>query len=167
MSTSLLGRVPRRAALGSLMAASVLIGSIFAASLVSAGEIAGMTAPEAHEKANKGEIVFVDIRTPEEWSQTGVPASAYTITMHQAPEKFFSGILKAAGGDLSKPVAVICRTGNRSAMISEPLRQAGFKNVIDVGEGVVGGKRGRGWIARGLPLRQWSPDDKGPEIAAQ
>ena len=101
-----------------------------------AQQVTTMDAPTAHEKALKGEILLVDIRTPEEWKQTGVPASANAITMHQNGQVFLSSLLRAAGGDSKFPVAVICRTGSRSTALARPLAKAGFPNVINVVEGV-------------------------------
>lgn len=133
----------------------------------SAQQVTKMEAPEAHDKALKGEIVLVDIRTPEEWKATGVPASAHAITMHQDPKVFLSSLLNVTGGDQNMPVAVICRTGSRSASLAGPLSRAGFPNVINVAEGVAGGWNGPGWKKRALPMRKWSKDDAGPQLASQ
>ncbi|MCH9806824.1 MAG: rhodanese-like domain-containing protein [Alphaproteobacteria bacterium] len=146
-----------------ILAAALLIAATPALSQ----DIPTMAAPEAHEKALKGEILLIDVRTPEEWKQTGVPTSAHAITMHQDGPKFLSSLLSAAGGNAKMPVAVICRTGNRTSALVGPLQKAGFPNVINVIEGVVGGPRGPGWKTRGMPLRKWTKDDKGPELAAQ
>ncbi|MGD9784873.1 MAG: rhodanese-like domain-containing protein [Hyphomicrobiaceae bacterium] len=131
-----------------------------------AGEV--MSPAEAHEKASKGEIVLVDVRTPEEWKQTGVPASAHAITMHQKGPEFVSQLDAALGGDRSKPLAVICRTGNRTGSLIGPLEQAGYKRVINVAEGMAGGRYGPGWKKTGLPIRPWSPGATRPsEVATQ
>lgn len=132
-----------------------------------AGEVSRLDAPAAHEKAMKGEVLLVDIRTPEEWKQTGVPASAHAITMHQEPRLFLAKLREAAGGDASKPVAIICRTGSRSTALSVPLTQHGFPNVVNVVEGVVGGPNGAGWMKHGLPMRTWADGDTGPQVAGQ
>lgn len=149
-----------------------LIGATLIAALLLAGaaiaqDIPTMAAPEAHEKALKGELLLIDVRTPQEWQQTGVPISAHTITMHQDGPKFLSALLSAAGGNEKMPVAVICRTGSRTSSLVGPLSKAGFPNVINVIEGVVGGPRGPGWKTRGLPMRKWSPQDSGPQLAKQ
>ncbi len=112
-----------------------------------------MTSIEAHRRASAGEIVLVDIRTPEEWRETGVPASAQAITMHQDVAKFFAALGAATKGDRTKAVALICRTGNRSAALQAELIKAGYNNVIDVAEGVVGGRHGAGWLKAGLPIK--------------
>ncbi|MEQ8823375.1 MAG: rhodanese-like domain-containing protein [Filomicrobium sp.] len=131
-----------------------------------AGDVSIMDAPEAHEKAKKGEIVLVDVRTPQEWQHTGVPTTAHAITMHQDSQVFLSRVLSAIGGDEKVPVAIICRTGSRTTKLSKPLAKVGF-TVINVVEGVVGGPRGPGWKNRGLPVRAWTPKDTGPQLAAQ
>ncbi|MBU2580090.1 MAG: rhodanese-like domain-containing protein [Alphaproteobacteria bacterium] len=149
---------------GALFAALFMLSGALS---VSAQQVSTLEAPAAHEKALKGELVLVDIRTPEEWKATGVPASAHAITMHQDPQVFLAALLKATGGDADKPVAVICRTGSRSTALAGPLSKAGFPNVINVTEGVAGGPGGPGWKKRALPMRSWTKDDAGPQLAAQ
>ena len=38
-------------------------------------------------------------------------------------------------------------------MLQAELKKAGFTNVINVAEGMVGGPHGQGWIKTGLPIR--------------
>ena len=53
--------------------------------------------------------------------------------------------------DATKPIALICRTGNRSGRVIQILAKQGFPGLVDVAEGVAGGPRGKGWKPRGLP----------------
>ncbi len=115
-----------------------------------------ISASEAHAKAITGEIVLIDVRTPQEWRETGVPASAHAITMHQDPRAFVQQLLSTLDGDASRPFAIICRTGNRTSGLTSQLVRAGFSNVVDVGEGVAGSRYGRGWFKSGLPTRPGS-----------
>jgi rhodanese-related sulfurtransferase len=115
-----------------------------------------ISAAEAHSRALTGEVVLVDVRTPEEWRETGLPASAHAITMHQDPRAFVQQLLAALDGDPSRPLAIICRTGNRTGGLAPQLTRAGFGNVVDVGEGVSGSRFGRGWFKSGLPTRPGS-----------
>nr|WP_314563551.1 rhodanese-like domain-containing protein [uncultured Campylobacter sp.] len=66
---------------------------------------------------------IVDIRTPAEWMETGVIKGAKTITFNATDKEGFLNELKA-NVDLKKPVALICRSGRRSAaaamMIDSP-----------------------------------------------
>ncbi len=112
-----------------------------------------MSAAEAHDKALRGDLVLVDVRTPEEWRDTGVPASAHAITMHQPGPAFVAGLKTAMGGDTTKTLAIICNSGNRTSNIYADLQRAGFTNLINVAEGVGGGPFGRGWLKSGMPLR--------------
>jgi rhodanese-related sulfurtransferase len=112
-----------------------------------------MSATEAHAKAVAGEVVLVDVRTPDEWRETGLPASGHAITMHQEARGLLAGLDKAMGGDRSKPLAIICRTGNRTTMLQAELKKAGYSNVINVAEGMAGGPNGTGWVKSGLPTR--------------
>lgn len=124
-----------------------------------------ISAPEAHEKAAKGEIVLVDIRTPQEWQQTGIPASAWAITMNQDGRQLVAALEKAMGGDKTRPLAIICRTGNRTTHLQGQLKQVGFTNVLNVAEGVAGSRYGKGWLNDGLPLRRGADITKSPVVA--
>jgi rhodanese-related sulfurtransferase len=119
---------------------------------------------EAHARAQAGEIVLVDIRTPEEWKETGVATSAHAITMHQDPRRFTQQVLAVMGGDRTRPVALICRTGNRSSNLQAEMRRAGFTNVADVGEGMAGSRHGKGWLKSGFPVRTGSQATAQPAI---
>lgn len=113
---------------------------------------AGMiSAEEAHARAAKGELVLLDIRTPEEWKETGVGAGAHALTMHQRAQAFIAALDKITGGDKTKPIALICATGGRSADLKPALSRLGYSNIVDVGEGMEGSEYGPGWKKRGLP----------------
>jgi len=64
---------------------------------------------------------IVDIRTPAEWMETGVIKGAKTITFNATDKEGFLNELKA-NVDLKKPVALICRSGRRSAAAAAPGR---------------------------------------------
>ncbi len=159
---SLTGKLPLIALIAVL---TVVAWRMFGPAPVAAGEV--LNPADAHAKALKGEVVLVDVRTPDEWKQTGVAASAYTITMHQQGPEFLKQLDKALGGDRNKPLAVICRTGNRTGSLVAPLEKAGYTRVINVAEGMVGGRYGPGWIKAGLPMRQWAPGQERPATVTQ
>jgi len=109
-----------------------------------------ISAPEAHAKAVAGEITLIDIRRPDEWAKTGSGEGAHRIDLRV--DNFAELVREAAGGDLDAPVALICARGVRSARTSNQLIEAGFTNIIDVPEGMLGSASGPGWLERGLPL---------------
>lgn len=128
--------------------------TIFAANWFNVGAQAGqdgtLSTPQAHKAAVSGEITLVDIRRPDEWARTGVGEGAVPISMLDSD--FIDQVSAQIGGDHSKPVALICARGVRSRKMTRRLQQAGFTNIIDVPEGMLGSGAGAGWIKRGLPV---------------
>lgn len=109
-----------------------------------------MDAPTAFEKAKKGELVLLDIRSPQEWKGTGTGEYAERVSMHQ--KGFLSKLNALIDNDKSRPIALICATGGRSNFIQGELVKRGYTNVIDVAEGMLGSRSGPGWLKRGLPI---------------
>lgn len=114
-----------------------------------AGEDGTLSTPQAHNAALSGAIVLVDIRRPDEWTRTGVGEGAVPISM--LDRDFIDQVSAQVGGDHTRPVALICARGVRSRKMTSRLQQAGFTNIIDVPEGMLGSGAGAGWIKRGLP----------------
>ncbi|MEX0304920.1 MAG: rhodanese-like domain-containing protein [Leisingera sp.] len=112
-----------------------------------------LTAAEAFAAAWEGEVTLVDIRTPQEWRSSGVPVGSHQIDMRR--EDFIAALQAAAGPDPAAPVALICARGVRSARLTLALAKAGFTNVVDVPEGMLGSSAGPGWIAGNLPVARW------------
>lgn len=109
-----------------------------------------LTPPQAHELAGANKIFLVDIRRPDEWASTGSGEGAHRLDMRR--KDFIEALNELVAGDRSAPVTLICARGVRSDRTSRRLRDAGFTNVIDVPEGMLGSRVGPGWIKRGLPL---------------
>ena len=128
--------------------AAVAAGIALNATPVQAGE-ATMTPPEAHMAAVAGDIILVDIRTPPEWAETGIGEGA--IALDRTQKDFVDSLVKLRNAFPEKPIALICRTGNRSGYVFDALNKQGFPGLVDVSEGMAGGRNGKGWIPRGLP----------------
>lgn len=112
-----------------------------------------LTPAQAFAKAQAGEIVLVDIRTPREWRLTGVAVGAVAIDMRR--EDFLTALEQHLGGRRDTPVALICARGVRSGRMTLALAAAGVVNVMDVPEGMLGSASGPGWIAGNLPVARW------------
>ncbi len=116
-----------------------------------------LTVEEASNQASSGDIFLIDIRRPDEWKRTGVGASAIPIDMRRKDfEDVLQTILREQG---ERPVALICARGVRSDRMSQRLAKAGFTNIIDVPEGMLGSGAGPGWIRRELPIRTPTPQE--------
>lgn len=114
-----------------------------------------MSAKMAHERAMDDKLVLIDIRSPDEWKRTGLADVAHPITMHQSGKTFFSALEALTNNDKSKPIAIICATGGRTAFLKPHLQKAGYNYVYDVSEGMMGNKKGVGWLKAGLPMKKW------------
>jgi rhodanese-related sulfurtransferase len=111
-----------------------------------------LSAPQLHEAMKDGRVLVIDIRTPEEWRQTGVVPGARRVDFYRGPEVMLTSVLEMAGGDRNRPIALICRTGNRTTQAQRFLQAQGFTQVYNVTEGMVGSKAGPGWLKRRLPV---------------
>ena len=95
-----------------------------------------MVTPDFLEK----EIPVIDIRTPGEWKQTGIVKGAHAIMFFDERggynvDAFLAELNKVIKKD--QPFALICRTGSRTAMISDFLdKELGYK-VINLQGGMV------------------------------
>ena len=129
-----------------LMASAALIApaSLHAAT----GEI--WSATDAADALAAGKIAMIDVRSRAEWAETGVATGAWPISLHEP--KFETRLLAAREMAAGKPVALICATGGRSGRVFQALKQAGFQDFIDVSEGMLGSRRGPGWLALDLPV---------------
>jgi rhodanese-related sulfurtransferase len=88
----------------------------------------------------KKDIPVIDVRTPGEWKQTGIVKGAHTIMFFDEQGKYnVEAFLKALNQavDTKKPFALICRTGSRTAMISDFLDKELHYNVINLTGGMV------------------------------
>jgi len=112
-----------------------------------------LTPAEAHRGADAGDILLIDIRRPDEWARTGIGAGAQPLDMRR-PD-FPQALAALAGGDTAAPIALICARGVRSRRLGRALSEAGFTNIIDVPEGMLGSGAGPGWLGRGLPVVPW------------
>ena len=96
----------------------------------------------------------------------GHPLGAEHVAWQEAPDwdvdpEFTDKVKWLVGGDLERPVLLICRSGHRSLYAGEALEAAGFARVINVLEGFEGpldddfhrGTQG-GWRRHGLPWQQ-------------
>jgi rhodanese-related sulfurtransferase len=109
-----------------------------------------LDARTAHRRTEAKEITLIDIRRPDEWQATGTAKGAHRLDLRNPG--FIDALSAIVAGDRTRPIALICARGVRSARIANLLTENGFASIIDVPEGMLGSSAGPGWIARGLPL---------------
>jgi rhodanese-related sulfurtransferase len=107
--------------------------------------LAGAKHIDASIEIVKSGIKIIDIRTKGEWIQTGIVENSIPITFFDIKGKydiptFLAQLNKHV--DKNREFAIICRTGNRTTMVSKLLDQLGYK-VINLKGGVkLLGKKG-------------------------
>ncbi|MCR9125880.1 MAG: rhodanese-like domain-containing protein [Rhodobacteraceae bacterium] len=149
-------RITRRALLTGTASAAALGGAGAYILLLAPGAggapdgVGALSVAEAHSAARAGDILLIDIRRPDEWARTGVGAGARPLDMRR--DDFIAALDRLAEGDRTRPVALICARGVRSARLAAALRAAGFERIVDVPEGMSGSRAGPGWLAAGLPV---------------
>jgi rhodanese-related sulfurtransferase len=111
--------------------------------------------------------LFVDVRMEIEYLYVGHPPGVVHVPWYEYPEMqthpqaFVQQVQREAGGDTSRPVVLICRSGKRTVEAAHALEAAGFTEVVNVLHGFEGEldehfQRGRlsGWRFDGLPWEQ-------------
>ena len=94
-------------------------------------------------------IPIVDIRTAPEWHQTGIIKGSITITFFDERGNYDINIfLKELNKkvDTKKPFALICRTGNRTKVVTSMLSNSFGYEIINLKGGMVYSK------ANNLPI---------------
>lgn len=91
-------------------------------------------------------IKLIDIRRPEEWQQTGVVEGSIKSTAFDADGRFLASFVEMLERTVQpdEEFVVICRTGNRTAALSNWLvTRGGYKNVLNHRDGITD------WIGKG------------------
>ena len=111
--------------------------------------------------------LFIDCRSEMEYLFVGHPVGALHVAWNDGPDlavnpHFVDQVKKLAGTKhATRPVVLICRSGNRSQEAGAALEQAGFARVYNVLDGFEGELNDRlqrnsigGWRFEGLPWEQ-------------
>ena len=112
-----------------------------------------LSVQQTYAKMNERSLVLVDVRTEQEWRQTGIAQGAAPISMLDSA--FFDKLAAVQAANPGKTVAFICASGRRSAIVQAELARRGFENVFSVYGGTTGSRDAPGWIAEGLPVVVW------------
>ena len=87
--------------------------------------------------ARDGDVQILDVRERSEWDERRIPGSTFTPyhDLKEIPDDI----------DPSRPIAVVCSSGQRSAVAASLLMRHGAEHVIHVADGGVGTWEARGW----------------------
>ncbi|AOO83494.1 rhodanese-like domain-containing protein [Bosea vaviloviae] len=106
-----------------------------------------LSAREAHDGVTAGALLVIDIRTPDEWTDTGVPQGALRLDAESAGFE-----VRLAGIRLDHPgkrIALIDRSGGMAASLQAKLAGRGWRDLVTVRGGMLGPG---GWLSEKLPV---------------
>ncbi len=92
------------------------------------------------EFVNNTKMKIIDIRTPQEWRETGIVRGSYTLTFfdergHYNIESFLNELNKIVKKD--EKFALICRTGSRTGVVSNFLGNKLNYRVVNLRGGIL------------------------------
>lgn len=117
-------------------------------SLNALAELSELSDSEVKTLIDKG-VTVIDVRTADEWQETGVIKGSHLITYYSSDGKFdtdawLKELSKVAEPD--EPIILVCRSGRRSSEVGRLLdSKLGYKNVSHMKGGIVD------WIKDGNP----------------
>jgi rhodanese-related sulfurtransferase len=91
------------------------------------------TAEPSAQQLQDVPVLLIDIRQPQEWVETGVLPNALLLTFND-PASFLQQLQPHL--QPGQPVALICRTGNRTARAAQMIAASLDVPVIDVAGGI-------------------------------
>lgn len=90
-----------------------------------------VTARQGLELQRSGAIIL-DVRTPEEWRQTGMVPGSVPATL----DRNFLATVQRRIPDKNTPVVTLCRSGSRSVKAANILAEHGYSNVYNAAGGI-------------------------------
>jgi len=97
------------------------------ASPATAGEYRKITAEEAKQMMDEGDVVVADVRTESEFLEKRI-AGAVLI-----PNETIGDTMPEQLPDIDAVILIYCRSGNRSRQAAEKLIAMGYTNIYDFG----------------------------------
>ncbi|MCS7006594.1 MAG: molybdopterin-synthase adenylyltransferase MoeB [Thermoleophilia bacterium] len=99
-------------------------------------EIEEISTLEAHERLRSPEPpLFVDVREPDEWEEGHIPGAIHV------PRGLLESRIEGLVPDKTRPLAVYCAGGSRSAFAAKALGELGYSDVVNVAGGFTDWKR--------------------------
>jgi len=100
-------------------------------------------------------VPVIDIRTSPEWQETGIVPGSHLLTFFDEHGKADPAVWLQRANAIAKPgdpLIVICRSGNRTKVLSQFLSQrAGYAKVYNVRNGILA------WAKEGRPMVSAAP----------
>jgi rhodanese-related sulfurtransferase len=104
---------------------------------------------EVKELQESQGAVLIDIRTPQEWEETGVVPGSQKIMFFDEKGNYDVNAWMAEFGQYvptqDKPFVLICRTASRTGLVGQFLDKQGYKHVYHLKGGITFGYKDMGY----------------------
>ncbi len=119
-------------------------------------EVENISPQEAYEKIIRGNAVYLDVRTQQEFQKSHAKNAYNVPVMNRVDESMVlnSNFVDSVEKKFNKDTIFVvgCRSGARSQKACEMLQQAGISAIYNIQGGFVGSESQQGWEALGLPV---------------
>ena len=105
------------------------------------GRVPEISAAELNELMKNGGAQLIDVRTPAEF------AAGHVAGARNVPINTLKHTLPTLALDPKRPIVAICATAHRSPPAVRLLRAAGYKNAVQLKNGMLS------WYAASLPIQ--------------
>ncbi len=119
---------------------SMIITMFFSVSANAAVRVVTADDVVAMKKAEKNNLIILDVRTPGEFAQGRIPG-ALLMPINQVPQRM-SALPK------DRKIIVVCAVGGRSAAVADYLSRNGYTSVMNYSGGMAD------WAGRGLKMER-------------
>ncbi len=125
---------------------------LLSSGLVLATELQNLTVEQVEALQKQGKALIIDVRTPEEWNQTGIipgskPLQFFDKKGNALTQSWLSQFDKLRQSP-DQPVVLVCRSGHRSGLVGNFLtKKLGLDNIKHLSTGI------SSWIKARKPLQ--------------
>lgn len=122
------------------IAVALISGTMLIWPMITGGGSDNVTPAAATLLMNREDAIVIDVRESNEWSGGHIPGSRH-IALNQLDKR-----LTELEKFKTRPLIVVCASGNRSGSACGRLKKAGFEKVFNLGGGIAA------WSDANLPV---------------
>jgi len=121
-------------------------------SLLWAADLNNLSVEEVEALQKQGDVLIIDVRTPEEWKQTGIIPGSVPLQFFDKDGNALTQTWLTQFDQLRKspdqPVILVCRSGHRSGLVGNFLtKKLGLEHINHLSTGL------KSWLKAGKPVK--------------
>ncbi len=120
--------------------------------LLWAADLNNLSVEEVEALQKQGDVLIIDVRTPEEWKQTGIIPGSVPLQFFDKDGNALTQTWLTQFDQLRKspdqPVILVCRSGHRSGLVGNFLtKKLGLEHINHLSTGL------KSWLKAGKPVK--------------